>query len=90
MDAGVKNIAELRQFGRELNQAADACTSLFQHLNNETHRILEGWQDGQCLKFMQTFESSKQEIDKLSQEMRDFSAYITRLAQAAENYANQR
>lgn len=89
-DAGVKDITELRQFGVKLNQAADACTNLFQHLNMETHRICEGWHDDQASKFMQTFEERKREIDKLSQEMREFSAYISRLAQAAENYKSVR
>ena len=89
-DAGVKDIAELRQFGTKLNQAADACTNLFQHLNAETHRICDSWNDDKASRFMQTFEERKREIDRLSQEMREFSAYISRLAQAAEDYRNVR
>ena len=89
-DAGVKDIAELRQFGTKLGQVADACTNLFQNLNAETHRVCDGWHDESATKFMQTFEERKREIEKLSQEMRDFSAYISRLAQAAENYKNVR
>ena len=89
-DAGVKDIAELRQFGTKLNQAAEACTNLFQHLNAETHRICDSWNDDKASRFMQTFEERKREIDRLSQEMREFSAYISRLAQAAEDYRNVR
>ena len=89
-EAGVKDIAELRQFGTKLNQAAEACTNLFQHLNAETHRIFDSWNDAKASRFMQTFEERKREIDRLSQEMRDFSAYISRVAQAAEDYRNVR
>lgn len=87
---GVKDISELRQFGSKLNQAADACTNLFTHLNAETNRVCSSWSDDKATKFMQTFEEHKREIDKLSQEMRDFSAYIFRLADAADNYTNIR
>ena len=87
---GVKDISELRQFGSKLNQAADACTNLFNHLNAETNRVCSSWSDDKATKFMQTFEERKREIDKLSQEMRYFSAYISRLADAADNYTNIR
>ena len=87
---GVTDISELRQFGSKLNQAADACTNLFTHLNAETNRVCSSWNDDKATKFMQTFEERKREIDKLSQEMRDFSAYISRLADAADNYTNIR
>ena len=59
-------------------------------INAETHRICDSWNDDKASRFMQTFEERKREIDRLSQEMRDFSAYISRLAQAAEDYRNVR
>lgn len=87
---GIKQISELRQFGSKLSQAADACSNLFNHLNTETHRVCESWSDEKATSFMQTFEERKREIDTLAKEMRDFSAYISRLAAAAENYTNVR
>lgn len=84
------NATELHQFSAKLNQAADACTNLFQHLNAETHRICETWQDDKATKFLQDFDVSKQEIDKISQQMRDFSGYVSRLAQRIDDYMNQR
>lgn len=87
---GLNDTSDLRQFGSKLNQAADACSNLFSHLNAETHKVCESWNDDKATKFMQTFEERKSEIDKLSQEMRDFSAYISRLADAADNYTNVR
>lgn len=89
-DAGVKDVEQLRQFSTKLNQSADACVSLFQHLNSETHNICQSWNDEKATKFMQTFETSKRNIDKLAQEMKEFSAYINRLAQRVEDYKNQR
>jgi len=91
MSNQVKVDAEnLRQFGLKLNQAADACTTLFQHLNTETHRVCESWSDDKAMKFMQDFDVSKSNIDKTAQQMRDFSAYISRLAQRVDDYNNQR
>lgn len=87
---GLYDTLDLRQFGSKLNQAADACSNLFSHLNAETHKVCESWNDDKATKFMQAFEERKSEIDKLSQEMRDFSAYISRLADAADNYTNVR
>ena len=89
-DARVKDLAELRQFGAKLNQAAEACTNLFQHLNAETHRVCESWNDDKAALFMQNFDQRNREIERLSQDMREFSSYISRLAQAAENYRNVR
>lgn len=89
-DAGVKDLAELRQFGAKLNQAAEACTNLFQHLNAETHRVCESWNDDKAAQFMQNFDQRNREIERLSQDMREFSSYISRLAQAAEDYRNVR
>ncbi|MCQ2239907.1 MAG: WXG100 family type VII secretion target [Bacteroidaceae bacterium] len=90
MQAGVKSVAELRQFSAKLNQAADACSVLFQNLNNDTHRICESWEDEKATKFMQTFEVSHRNVEKIAQEMKEFSAYITRLAERVEDYTNQR
>lgn len=89
-DAGVKDLAELRQFGSKLNQAAEACTNLFQQLNAECHRVCESWNDDKATQFMQNFDQRNREIERLSQEMREFSAYIDRLARVLEDYRNVR
>lgn len=89
-DAGVKDLAELRQFGAKLNQAAEAFTNLFQKLNAECHRVCESWNDDKATQFMQNFDQRNREIERLSQEMREFSAHIDRLARVLEDYRNVR
>ena len=89
-DVGVKDLAELRQFGAKLNQAAEACTNLFQKLNTECHRVCESWNDDKAAQFMQNFDQRNREIERLSQEMREFSAHIDRLARVLEDYRNVR
>lgn len=89
-DTGVKSILELKQFGNNLNQASIALNTLFQNLNSQMHQVCDNWNDVQAQQFAPTFEQSKKEIDKIAQEMQQFSAYISRLCAAYENVQNVR
>ncbi|MCQ2279135.1 MAG: hypothetical protein MJZ62_07530 [Bacteroidales bacterium] len=87
---GVTNIPELRQFGGKLNMAGDALTNLITHLANDMHHACDNWEDGQARTFMEELERSKSEIDKISQQMQQFSRYITRYCDKLEEASNIR
>lgn len=89
-DAGVKSIPELRHFGRNLSQASQALTTLFQTLNSQMHSVCDNWDDTQAQKFIPVFEQSKREIDKISQEMQHFSEYLNKLSDAYERVKDVR
>lgn len=52
--------------------------------------MCESWNDDKAAQFMQNFDQRNREIERLSQEMREFSAHIDRLARVLEDYRNVR
>lgn len=89
-DAGVKSIPELRQFGSNLNQASVALNTLFQQLNGQMHRACDSWGDDKARAFMTEFEQSKAQIDKIAQQMQQFSTFVTKSCEILEQYNNIR
>ncbi len=87
-DAGVRSIPELRQFGTTLNQASASLEVLFQSLNRQMHQACDTWTDNNARVFMNQFEVSKQQIDKIAQEMQNLSAYIAHQCEVLEQYQN--
>ena len=89
-DLHIGQIPELRQFGKNLNQASIALNTLFNQLGNQMNRACGTWQDGQALRFMEEFRSSRADVEKMSRTMMEFSDYIQRYCQAAEAVQNVR
>jgi len=89
-DAGVRSIPELRQFGQNLKAASDALTNLFQQLASQMHRVCDTWNDDKARAFMEDVEKKKSEIDKMSQEMQQFSIFIQHSCEILEQYQNLR
>jgi uncharacterized protein YukE len=87
-DAGVRSIPELQLFGKTLNQASASLEVLFQQLNRQMHQACDTWTDNNARVFMNQFEVSKQQIDKIAQEMQNFSAYIAHQCEVLEQYQN--
>lgn len=85
-DAGVKSIPELRQFGSNLNQASNALQTLFSQLNSQMHRACDTWNDDKAHAFMNDFEQSKAQIDKISQQMQQFSTFVMKSCDILEQY----
>ena len=87
-DLHIGQIPELRQFGKNLNQASGALSTLFTQLGNQMNRACGTWKDSQAQHFMEEFRSQRAEVDKMSQVMQQFSSYIERYCQAAEAVQN--
>lgn len=86
MDAGVRNIDELRQFGRNLSMASGNLMSLFQQLTLQMHQVCDSWHDDKNRSFMAEFEQKHSEIEKIAQQMQHYSQFINRVCDAAEQY----
>ena len=83
-DVGVRSIPELRQFGTNLNQASMSLSNLFQILNGQMNQACQGWNDQKAQSFMSDFDRSKAQIDRISQEMQQFSLFIRRYCEKLE------
>jgi len=89
-DVGVRSIPELRQFGTNLNQASVSLANLFQILNGQMNEACQGWNDQKAQSFMSDFDRSKAQIDRISQEMQQFSLFIRRYCEKLEEAQNIR
>lgn len=89
-DVGVRSIPELRQFGSNLNQASVSLANLFQILNGQMNQACQGWNDQKAQSFMSDFDRSKAQIDRISQEMQQFSTFIRRYCEKLEEAQNIR
>lgn len=89
-DVGVRSRAELRQFGAKLNQASSMLDGMFQHLGAQMQMALSGWDDDRARAFTAEFDRSKAEIRKISNEMQEFSSYISRFCNKLDDAYNTR
>ena len=89
-DLHIGQIPELRQFGKNLAQASGALDNLFNQLGKQMNRACSTWQDQQAQRFMEEFRTSRAQVEKMSQVMLEFSNYIQRYCQKAEEVQNVR
>lgn len=89
-DLHIGQIPELRQFGKNLNQASGALSTLFNQLGQQMNRACGTWRDDQAQRFMEQFTQQRTEVEKMSQVMLEFSQYIERLCQKADELQNVR
>jgi hypothetical protein len=85
-DASVKNIENLRQFGRNLKMTSDNLIQVFQKLTIQMHAVCEGWNDSKNQAFMADFEQKAKMIGKLSQEMQVYSQFIAKTCDVLDQY----
>lgn len=89
-DASVRDVDQLRQFSSNLRVAGDNLTALFQRLNVQMHQVCEGWNDAKNQAFMADFEQKCRAITQLSDEMQQYSQYISRTCDILDQYKNSR
>ncbi len=89
-DLHIGNIPELRQFGKNLNQAGGALSTLFNQLGQQMNRACSTWQDKQAQTFMEQFVEKRKEVDQMAQIMVEFSQYIEGYCKRADDLQNYR
>ena len=87
-DLHIGHIPELRQFGKNLNQASGALSTLFNQLGQQMNRACSTWQDKQAQHFMEQFTQERAEVDKMAKLMMQFSQYIEGYCQRADELQN--
>ena len=89
-DASVRNVDELRQFGRSLTQAGQNLNTLFQKLKMQMHRVCEGWNDDKNRQFMADFEQKAKDINQMAQEMDVYAQFLRKTCDVLDQYKNLR
>ena len=89
-DLHIGQIPELRQFGKNLNQASGALSTLFNQLGQQMNRACSTWQDAQAQRFMEQFTQERAEVEKMAELMMQFSQFIERYCQKADELQNER
>ena len=54
------------------------------------HQVCDSWQDDQNRTFMSDFEQKKNEIDRIAQQMQQYSEFINRSCDILEQYKSHR
>ena len=89
-DAGVRNIEQLAQFGRNIKNLGQNMYQTMQVAQQRMNAVCEGWQDKQNDKFREQFNKSVQDIKRMSEEFTEYSNYIARITAKLMEYQNIR
>ena len=89
-DLHIGKIPELRQFGKNLNKASGALSTLFNQLGQQMNCACSTWQDTQAQRFMEQFTQERAEVEKMAELMMQFSQFIERYCQKAVELQNVR
>lgn len=89
-EVGVRNVAELKQFGADLRNLSEQLANAFHAAENKMHHVCEGWHDNVNAKFMGEFEKNVKEIDKIAANMQEFSRFISKSCEILELYQSNR
>ena len=89
-DAGVKNIEQLAQFGRNIKNLGENMYSTMQVAQQRMNAVCEGWQDKQNDKFRELFNQSVQDVKRMSEQFSEYAGYIDRITNILREYQSIR
>jgi uncharacterized protein YukE len=89
-DAGVRNIEQLAQFGKNIKNLGQNMYQTMQVAQQRMNAVCEGWQDKQNDKFREQFNRSVQDIKRMSEEFTEYSNYIAKITAKLMEYQNIR
>ena len=89
-DAGVRNIEQLAQFGRNIKNLGQNMYQTMQVAQQRMNAVCEGWQDKQNDKFREQFNKSVQDIKRMSEEFTEYSNYIAKITAKLMEYQSIR
>ena len=89
-DAGVRNIEQLAQFGKNIKNLGQNMYQTMQVAQQRMNAVCEGWQDKQNDKFREQFNRSVQDLKRMSEEFTEYSNYIAKITAKLMEYQNIR
>lgn len=89
-EVGVRDIQELMQFGRDLQTLSEQLMEAFHQTERRMAMVCDGWNDQMNQQFMDVFVNDTKAIDKISERMSSYSAFIKRNCEILEMYRQNR
>jgi uncharacterized protein YukE len=89
-DAGVRNIEQLAQFGKNIKSLGQNMYQTMQVAQQRMNAVSEGWQDKQNDKFREEFNKSVQDIKRMSEMFTEYSNYIAKITSKLQEYQSIR
>lgn len=89
-EVGVRNVQDLKQFGRDLKKLSEQLSATFQAAEKKMTQVCEGWNDSVNQKFMAEFSRDAREIDQISGRMEQFARFIAKSSEILEMYQQNR
>jgi len=89
-EVGVRNVQELKQFGKDLKQLSEQLSATFHAAEKKMAQVCEGWNDKVNQKFMEEFSKDAKEIDQISSRMAAFAQFIGKSSEILEIYKHNR
>ena len=89
-EVGVRNVQELKQFGRDLKKLSEQLSATFRAAEKKMTQVCEGWNDNVNQKFMEEFSRDAREIDQISERMEKFALFISKSSEILEMYQQNR
>lgn len=85
-EVGVRSIADLKQFSRDLRSLSEQLTNAFTMAERKMHVVCDGWNDKNNQQFMAEFSTSSKEISKIATRMQAYAEYIRKSSDILEMY----
>ena len=89
-DAGVRDIEQLAQFGRNVKNLGENMYSTMQVAQQRMNAVCEGWHDKQNDKFKELFNQSVQDVKRMSEQFSEYASYIDRITNILREYQSIR
>ena len=89
-DAGVKNVGDLRNFGKQIQQMGEQMYNVMVQAQRRLNQVSEGWHDDTNEKFKTRFDESVRTIQRMSEEFKTYNAFITRTCDILHQYTSNK
>jgi uncharacterized protein YukE len=86
IDAGIKNVEELQEFGKQISQLGDQMNGVMAQAHNRLAVVSEGWHDETNEKFKARFEESVKQVKQMSEDFKAYAEYIRKTCEILEQY----
>lgn len=88
MDASVKDIEQLREFALYLQWLGSSMVEEFSKASSRVSEVNENWNDDESARFMQEFSESVGHINRIAEEMDQYSRHVLKKCEILDMYHN--
>jgi len=85
-DAGIRNVDELKEFGKQISQLGDQMNAVMSQAHSRLAAVSEGWHDETNERFKVRFEESVKQVRQMSEDFKKYAEYIRTTCDILEQY----